>query len=217
MKLRLFCLNAIAILFVSGCASDSPVEVNVTTKSHTEVYPVDVIEQPPSSSFDQLETNVALPKVVVIEPQENSELAEQQDTETQSVTDLESAVDESTLMTSDVKEIKQPHQDENIEKVDSHATLSSGTYTLQVGALNSIEDLNSFVDSLPESYPVWVNEKEVKGTKWYAVLLGKFDSFSIASEEVSNLPNSLKKSKPYVRSVDVILSSGYPELRSVNN
>jgi DamX protein len=221
MYLRHLCLTAAAIVFIVGCANDQPVEVNITTKSYTEEYPVDVIEKPSTANFEELETNIDIPQIVVNETQnvaqgdpEETNLTTD-DIEPESPTEDERIIAELNVVEALVKEETKTEKVEPKNKDSFDLSLSSDSYTLQVAALHTLDDLNQFLGTLPNSYAKWINEKEVNGTKWYAVLIGEFESFAVATEEISNLPETLQNAQPFVRSVNAIMTSGYPEIKSV--
>jgi septal ring-binding cell division protein DamX len=90
-------------------------------------------------------------------------------------------------------------------------------YTIQVAAVATEAKVRDFAGRLPQNVaPIWQNYKLVKGTKWYTVLYGDYATKSEAQAAIATLPQDLRRLKPFVKSIDTIKNSDYPELRKLN-
>ncbi|GEM76413.1 SPOR domain-containing protein [Vibrio sagamiensis] len=97
------------------------------------------------------------------------------------------------------------------------ASLQRFGYTIQVVAVGSSEKVSQFANKLPQSgQPIWENYKIVNGTKWYSVLYGDYATKAEAKRAISSLPEHFRQLSPFVKSIDSIKSSAYPNLKKIN-
>lgn len=89
-------------------------------------------------------------------------------------------------------------------------------YTIQIVAVGTQEKLRRFVAKLPQDgQPNWSNYKVVNGTKWYTVLHGDYGTKQEALLAISKLSLELQNLKPFVKSIDDIKNSAYPNLDKI--
>lgn len=90
-------------------------------------------------------------------------------------------------------------------------------YTIQVAAVPNETKVIQFAAKLPQQVqPIWQNYKEVKGTRWYTVLYGDFATAAEAQDNIKSLSSELRSLKPFVKSIDAIKNSNYPNLKKLN-
>jgi septal ring-binding cell division protein DamX len=90
-------------------------------------------------------------------------------------------------------------------------------YTVQVVAVGTEDKVIHYAAKLPQQVqPIWQNYKVVKGTKWYTVLFGDYATAPEAQEAIKTLSNELQAMKPFVKSIDSIKNSSYPQLKKLN-
>lgn len=90
-------------------------------------------------------------------------------------------------------------------------------YTIQVAAVATEAKVMDFATRLPQNVePIWQNYKLVKGTKWYTVLYGDYATKTEAQAAIATLPQDLRRLQPFVKSIDTIKNSDYPELQKLN-
>lgn len=90
-------------------------------------------------------------------------------------------------------------------------------FTVQVVAVGSQDKVIHYAAKLPQQVqPIWQNYKVVKGTKWYTVLFGDYATAPEAQEAIKTLSKELQSMKPFVKSIDSIKNSQYPELKKLN-
>ena len=98
----------------------------------------------------------------------------------------------------------------------AHAVGNFG-YTIQVVAVGSEVKANQFVAQLPQrQQPIWENNKVVNGTKWFTILYGDYASKPEAKQAIATLPEHFQQLRPFVKSIDSIKRSAYPDLKKLN-
>ncbi|WP_117234060.1 SPOR domain-containing protein [Vibrio maerlii] len=86
-------------------------------------------------------------------------------------------------------------------------------YTVQVAAVGTQAKVSSFARQLPNNgQPVWEHYKVVNGTKWYSVLYGDFGTRKEAEKAIAQLPESFRDLKPFIKSIDSIKNSEFPDI-----
>lgn len=88
-------------------------------------------------------------------------------------------------------------------------------YTIQVLAVDSSRKAMSKANQLPQGHPIWEHYKQVNGTEWYAVLYGDYATKSEAKAAIATLPKYFRDLKPFVKSLDDIKNSNYPQLKKL--
>ncbi len=90
-------------------------------------------------------------------------------------------------------------------------------YTIQVVAVGNQVKVDQFARKLPQhEQPIWENYKVVNGTKWYTILFGDYATRSEAQAAIAKLPSDFRTLKPFVKSIDSIKNSEYPNLNKLN-
>lgn len=90
-------------------------------------------------------------------------------------------------------------------------------FTVQVVAVGTEDKVIHYAAKLPQQVqPIWQNYKVVKGTKWYTVLFGDYATAPEAQEAIKTLSKELQVMKPFVKSIDSIKNSQYPQLKKLN-
>jgi septal ring-binding cell division protein DamX len=90
-------------------------------------------------------------------------------------------------------------------------------YSIQVAAVATEAKVRDFASRLPQNVqPIWQNYKLVNGTKWYTVLYGDYATKTEAQAAIATLSQDLRSLKPFVKSIDLIKNSDYPELQKLN-
>lgn len=86
-------------------------------------------------------------------------------------------------------------------------------YTIQVAAMSSQAKVDNLLKAFTDStQPVWQNDKVVDGVKWHTVLYGDYATRKEAVNAITVLPEPVRRLKPFVKSIDAIKNSQYPEL-----
>ncbi|CAE6917811.1 hypothetical protein ACOMICROBIO_GDFFDHBD_01798 [Vibrio sp. B1REV9] len=81
---------------------------------------------------------------------------------------------------------------------DAYGYLNPNHYTMQVLALKQERDVKEYIRYIDPQYPVWVNWKNSRGTRWYTVTVGDFKTKQDAYNARSSLPSRVKQSAPFV-------------------
>ena len=94
--------------------------------------------------------------------------------------------------------------------IDEERLLSakSTTFATQLFASYSEKSAQTFIqDNKTKVGALLYYRTEYKGKPWFVVVSGPFESKDIARAEVAKLPASLRKQKPWVRSIEPIQAS----------
>lgn len=89
----------------------------------------------------------------------------------------------------------------------------AGTYLIQLLGSRDPATIERFVAGLNVSETVYVARTTHLGEPWFIVLIGAFEGRSEASEAVSNLPDSLKKTQPWPRAVESLSEADLRQIK----
>ncbi|KLV05362.1 hypothetical protein ABT56_11605 [Photobacterium aquae] len=103
-----------------------------------------------------------------------------------------------------------------VETVPQQQAETHSGYTIQVLALSHNKGFVSYMKNLPLGQPVWMNEKDLKGAPWYTLLYGQFATKDQARNALKALPQSVRETGPFIRSLEEISSSNSPTLTRMN-
>ncbi|UZE95633.1 AAA family ATPase [Alkalimarinus alittae] len=82
------------------------------------------------------------------------------------------------------------------------STQSKGSYTIQVLGSRNEQTATKYIDSERASKELLYIESTYKEKPWFVVLLGVYPNKAAAKAEMARLPRSIKKQKPWVRSLE---------------
>ncbi|MGL6260779.1 SPOR domain-containing protein [Vibrio sp. WXL103] len=134
---------------------------------------------------------------------------EAQSTQT-SITKTEETVVETKLERVVKPVLVTPPSDEQEQKQTRYG------YTIQVAAMSNQAKVDSLLKAFTDStQPVWQNDKVVDGVKWHTVLYGDYATRKEAANAITVLPEQVRRLKPFVKSIDAIKNSQYPELNKL--
>ncbi|CAE6878963.1 SPOR domain-containing protein [Vibrio alginolyticus] len=85
---------------------------------------------------------------------------------------------------------------------DAYGHMNPNHFTVQVLALKQEADVQEYIRHIEPSYPVWVNWKSSRGTRWYAVTAGDFKTKDEAYRAIQKLPHNVRQSEPFILSFE---------------
>ena len=85
---------------------------------------------------------------------------------------------------------------------DAYGHMNPNNFTVQVLALKQEVDVQEYIRHIEPSYPVWVNWKSSRGTRWYAVTAGDFKTKDEAYQAIQKLPHNVRQSEPFILSFE---------------
>ncbi len=81
---------------------------------------------------------------------------------------------------------------------DAYGNMNPNHFTMQVLALRQEADIREYISHIKPDYPVWVNWKSSRGTRWYAVTVGDFKTKEEAAHAIQLLPRNVQQSEPFI-------------------
>ncbi len=182
-------------MLLSACVSNT-YETDVTSESYREDYQPAPIEKP-------IQTAVAEESVAV-------------QAEAQNVVKMSPQTDKKVVK---LAPAAKPQKSVKITPPTQQQVAKSPRFgfTIQVAAVGSQAKVESFARQLPnDGQPVWEHYKVVNGTKWFSVLYGDFGTRKEAQKAISELPENFRNLKPFIKSIDSIKNSAYPDITKIN-
>ena len=82
----------------------------------------------------------------------------------------------------------------------AYGYLNPNHYTIQVLALKTEADIQSYIQRINKNQPVWVNWKQSRGQEWFAVTTGNFPTKDAAYQAMNELPRHVQNSHPFLLS-----------------
>lgn len=188
-------ISIIGLAFLLSACASNEYTTEVTSESHREEFQP-VVSQPVVSSSGVTATDIAEESVKVVK--------------------MSPPADKKTVKLAPKSKTKPAVQITPPSKKVFEQPPRYG-YTIQVVAVGAREKVTSFSVQLPnDGQPVWEHYKVVNGTKWYSVLYGDFATRAEAKKAISSLPSSFSSLQPFVKSIDSIKNSDYPDLNKLN-
>ncbi len=87
---------------------------------------------------------------------------------------------------------------------DELKSFSPRSYTLQLAAVNTLEEVQAFIDKYQLSNQVFIYPTERGGTDWYIVTYQNYPTIQVARDAVANLPNQLQQLEPWAKSLNQV-------------
>lgn len=79
--------------------------------------------------------------------------------------------------------------------------LSPRAYTLQLGAMTAMEDVQAFLDKYDLNGQVRIYPTVRSGTEWYIITYQDYPTIQLARDAVESLPDALKSVSPWAKSL----------------
>lgn len=95
---------------------------------------------------------------------------------------------------------KSPSAQKPLDNMGKLANMPGDHFTVQLFASPHLNNVRHLELSLPHSVPMTIASMQKNGSTWYLLLAGNFANRQQAMAYVSQLPNDIKASKPWVRS-----------------